>query len=95
MFRSVTNFGLRYAPANLEKLTFCSAYFYFGTTILKFHIFSIVPYCTYTNREGDSLFLSFCTIGISMYQKSILPFTIFSTYLPQAYSPLEHSRLMD
>ena len=34
-------------------------------------------------------FLPFCTIGISMYQISTLPYTLFLTYLPQAYSPLE------
>ena len=27
-----------------------------------------------------------------MYEKSALPYTLFLTYLPQAYSPLEHSR---
>ena len=67
IFGSATNFCLRYASAKLEKLTFCSAYIYFGTAILKFNSFSFVPYCTYTNRADESLFLSFCTIGISMY----------------------------
>jgi hypothetical protein len=89
---SVANFCLCYAPAKLEKLTFCSAYFYFGTAILKFDSFSLLcllPYCTHMNRKGDSLFLSFCTYGISMYQKCILPYTLFPTYLPQPYSPLK------
>ena len=36
-------------------------------------------------------FLPFFTIGISMYQQRILPYTLFPTYLPQAYSLLEHS----
>jgi hypothetical protein len=49
----------------------------------------------YTNREGDSLFLPFCTIGISMDQISTLPYTLFLTYLPQAYSPLERYGLTD
>jgi hypothetical protein len=70
IFGSATNFCLRYALAKLEKLTFCSAYFYFGTAaILKFDSFSILPYWTYMNCKGDSLFFSYCTIGISMYQK--------------------------
>ena len=30
-----------------------------------------------------------------MYQKSTLPYTLFLTYLPQAYSPLERSRRTD
>jgi hypothetical protein len=30
-----------------------------------------------------------------MYQKSILPYTLFPTCLTQAYSPLEHSRQTD
>jgi hypothetical protein len=33
-------------------------------------------------------FLPFCTIGISLYQKGILPDTLFPTYLPQADSLL-------
>ena len=36
-------------------------------------------------------FLPFFTIGISMYQQIILPYTLFPTYLPQAYSLLERS----
>ncbi len=54
-----------------------------------------VPHRTYTNCKGDSLFLPFCTIGISMYQKSTLPYTLFLTYLPQAHSLLERCRLTD
>ena len=30
-----------------------------------------------------------------MYQKSTIPYTLFLTYLPQAYSPLERSRQTD
>ena len=41
IFGTVSKFRLRYAPAKLEKLTFCSAYFYFGTTILNFDSFSL------------------------------------------------------
>ncbi len=62
---------------------------------LKIWHLLFVPHCTYTNREGDNLFLPFCTIGISKYQKSTVPYTLFLTYLPQAYSPLERSRLTD
>ncbi len=38
-------------------------------------------------------FFPFCTIGISMYQKRILPYFIIpSTFSPQASSSLEHYR---
>jgi hypothetical protein len=47
------------------------------------------------NRKGDSLCLPFFTIGISMYKKSTLPYTLFLTYLPQAYSPLERYGLTE
>ena len=41
-------------------------------------------------------FLPFCTIGISMYQKCILPyFVIPSTSSPQADTPFEHSGQTD
>ena len=41
---------------------------------------------------GISIF-PFCTIGISMYQKRILPYFIIpSTFSPQASSPLERYR---
>jgi hypothetical protein len=41
-------------------------------------------------------FFPFCTIGISMYQKRILPYFIVpSTFSPQDSSPLEHSRRTD
>jgi hypothetical protein len=44
---------------------------------------------------GISIF-PFCTIGISMYQKRILPYFIIpSTFSPQASSPLERSRRTD
>jgi hypothetical protein len=35
---------------------------------------SLRTHRTCTNRVGDSLFLPFCTIGISLYQKLILPY---------------------
>jgi hypothetical protein len=41
-------------------------------------------------------FSPFCTIGISMYQKRILPYFIIpSTFSPQASSPLSHHRRTD
>ena len=41
-------------------------------------------------------FFPFCTIGISMYQKRILPYFIIpSTFSPQASSPLSHHRRTD
>ncbi len=57
-------------------------------TQLLFCKIIVVPYVD-TNAKV-TYFLPFCTIGISMYQKSTLPYTLFLTYLPQAYSPLEH-----
>ncbi len=47
-----------------------------------------VPYVD-TNAKVTNCF-PFCTIGISMYQKHILPYTLFPSYLPQADSLLEH-----
>ena len=74
---------------------FALCFFQFCYRYLEIWHLLFVPHRTYTNRESDSLFLPFCTIGISMYQKSTLPYTLFLTYLPQAYSPLEHSRRTD
>ena len=91
MFWSVAKFRLRYALAKLEKLTFCSAYFYFNTAILKFDSFSLLPCCTNKNPKGDSLFLSFCTIRISMYQKSILPYRLF----PKLFIPFLVPAILD
>ena len=70
---------------------FALRFFQFCYRYLKIWHLLFVPHPTYTNCEGDSLFLPFCTIGISMYQIIILPYTLFLTYLPQAYSPLERS----
>ena len=54
----------------------------------------VVPYVD-TNAKVTNCF-PFCTIGISMYQKSILPhFIIPSTFSPQASSPLERYRQKD
>jgi hypothetical protein len=48
----------------------------------------VVPYVD-TNAKMTNFF-PFCTIGISMYQKCILPdFVIPFTFSPQASSPLE------
>ena len=83
-------------PQPPGKVDVLQCLFYFGTYryLEIWQLLSIVPYCRYTNRKGDSLFLPFCTIRISMYQKSTLPYIIpYDTYLPQAYSPLEHSGL--
>ena len=41
-----------------------------------------------TNAKVSNFF-PFCTIGISMYQKRILPYIIIPTFSPQASSPLE------
>ena len=49
-------------------------------------------------REGDKLFpnfFPFCTIGISLYQKIILPYFIIPYLFTQAGSLLERSRQTD
>ena len=54
----------------------------------------VVPYVD-TNAKVTNFF-PFCTIGISMYQKRILPYFIIpSTFSPQAYSLLERYRRTD
>ncbi len=53
----------------------------------------VVPYVDTNAKVTD--FLPFCSIGISMYQKITLPYTLFLTYLPQAYSLLERYRQTD
>jgi hypothetical protein len=54
------------------------------TPIVSYHVVRT----QIANGQPLSLFLH---IGISTYQKSILPYTLFPTYFSQAYSPLEHS----
>ncbi len=81
---------------SVANLTFRKCFFQFCYRYLKIWYLLFVPHRTYTNREGDSLFLPFCTIGISMFQKSTVPYTLFlNTYLPQAYSPLERYGQID
>ena len=66
-----------------------------GTAISKFDTFSSY-HIVRTGITKVTNFLPFCTIGISMYQKRILPYFIIpTTFSPQASSPLEHSRQMD
>jgi hypothetical protein len=79
----------------VRKIDIFQCLFFLYRYLEIWQLLSIVPYCMYTNCKGDSLFLPFCTIGISMYQKSTLPYTLFLTYLPQAYSPLERYRQTD
>jgi len=51
----------------------------------------VVPYVDINAKVTN--FFPFCTIGISMYQKRILPYYVIpSTFSPQASSPLERSR---
>ena len=56
-----------------------------------------MAYCidTFSINAKVTDFLPFCTIGISMYQKKTLPYILFLTHLPLAYSPLERSRQTD
>jgi len=62
--------------------------FNFATAISKFDTFS--SYHIVRARIAKvTNFFPFCTIGISMYQKRILPYFIIpSTFSPQASSPL-------
>ena len=54
----------------------------------------VVPYVDINAKVTN--FFPFCTIGISMYQKRILPYFIIpSTFSPQASSPLERYRQTD
>jgi len=67
--------------------------FNFATAISKYDTFSSYHIVARTRIAKVTNFLSFCTIGISMYQTRILPyFFIPSTFSPQASSPLERYR---
>ncbi len=79
---------------SVANLTFCNVSFNFATAISKFDTFSLY-HIVHTRIAKVTDFLPFCTIGISMYQTSTLPYTLFLTYLPQAYSSLEDSRQTD
>jgi hypothetical protein len=71
---------------------FCNVYFNFATAISKFDTFSSYHFLR-TRIMKVTNFFPFCTIGISMYQKRILPYFIIpSTFSPQASSPLERYR---
>ena len=77
---------LRQSVANLM---FHNVSFNFATAISKFDTFSSY-HIERTRIAKVTNFLPFCTIGISMYQKRILPYFIIpSTFSPQASSPLE------
>ena len=81
---------LRYAPAKCGKFDFSHS-FNFATAISKCDTFSK------TNREGDrqtfslfsvsELIFPFLAIGISMYQKSILPYFIISYLFTPRFFP--------
>ncbi len=79
---------------SVANLTFGNVSFNFATAISKFDTFSSY-HIVRTGIAKVTEFLPFCTIGISMYQKSTVPYTLFLTYLPQAYSPLERYGLTD
>ena len=85
---------LRQSVANL---TFHNVSFNFATAISKFDTFSIVPYIVRKRIAKVTDFLSFCpfgirifpflTIGISMYQKRILPYFIIPYFLTPSFFP--------
>jgi hypothetical protein len=72
---------------------FLNVSFNFATAISKYDTFSSYRIVR-TRIAKVTNFFPFCTIGISMYQKRILPyyFIIPSTFSPQASSPLSHHR---
>ena len=75
--------GLCYASAKLEKLTFCSACFYFGTTILKFDSFSLLYHIV---RK----WIAKVTASFSLYALSELVYTkkYFTLYIiPYLFTP--------
>jgi hypothetical protein len=82
---------LRYAPAKCGKFD-VSQYFFqlcYCYDISKFDTFSSY-HIVRTQIAKVTNFFPFCTIGISTYQKHILPYFIIpSTFSPQASSPLE------
>jgi len=71
---------------SVANLMFRNVSFNFATTISKFDTFSLY-HIVRTRIAKVTNFFPFCTIGISMYQKLILPyFSIPSTFSPQASS---------
>jgi len=83
---------LRQSVANLM---FRNVSFNFATAISKFDTFSSYHIVSTQIARVTNL-LPFCTIGVSMYQKHILPYFIIpSTFSPQASSPLERYRQTD
>jgi len=90
----------------VANLIFRNVSFNFATAISKFDTFSsyhivctqcktiVVPYVDINAKVTN--FFPFCTVGISMYQKRILPYFIIpSTFSPQASSPLSLHRWTD
>ena len=72
-------------------VTFSSTYYPCTPALYCTTIHTIIEYVPYVDTNVKvTNFLPFCTIRISIRQESILPFTLFPTYLPQAYSPFEH-----
>ncbi len=68
--------------------------FYFGTNILKLDSFFLLYHIVRTRiAKVTASFSLFKLSKLVRAKKSTLPYTLFLTYLPQAYSPLEHSRL--
>ncbi len=92
-----TNLCLCYAPAKCGKFTFHNVSFNFATTISKFDTFSLSYHIVRKQIAKVTDFLSFCpfgisifpfcTIGISMYQKRILPYFIIPYFLTPSFFP--------
>ena len=87
-----TNLCLRYAPAKCGKFD-VSQRFFQSLLPLSRNLTPTLRTIIRTRIAKVTNFFPFCTIGISMYQKRILPYFIIpSTFSPQASSPLNHHR---
>ena len=86
VFGTVTNFRIRYAPAKLEKLTFCGAYFYFGTAILKVDSFSLSYHIVHTRIAKVTASFSFFALSKLVCAKKV--------FYPIQYSLLIYPKLI-
>ncbi len=68
---------------------------FFGTTILKFDSFSIVPYIVHTQIAKVKASFSLFALSELVSTNQVYYPLLFLTYLPQAYYPLERSGLTD
>jgi hypothetical protein len=92
IFNAQTCAYATYAPAKCGKFDVSQCFFQFCYRYSKFDTF-FSYHIVRTRIAKVTNFFPFWTIGISMYQKYILPYFIIpSTFSPQAYSLFERSR---